>query len=219
MSADPAASDGFMASFAYPFRGGWGRSWLVGVLLVLLCPLGMLPLLGYLVRAVRAASIQPDTGPPSWRPDRRLLRDGVQAGAALALPVALWGILFRGLAPPAVSLSHRVVGSTNHWVGDAVTGYLVGLAIAAPIGLILLIVAPPLTARYALTGRLRDLFDLARALATVRQQWQDWNLVAVTILTAWALAVAGSGLLCVGVLPATYYALLVSAHATARFSR
>ena len=40
-------------SFLYPFRAGWPRAWVIGVPLAILCPIGIVPLLGYTVGAAR----------------------------------------------------------------------------------------------------------------------------------------------------------------------
>src|SRR3977135_1496289 len=63
-----ARMDRVADSFAYPFRRGAGRAWLIGIPLVVLLPLGVVPLLGYAVAVVRSAATDPKAGLPPWRP-------------------------------------------------------------------------------------------------------------------------------------------------------
>jgi len=55
--------DRVAGSFSFPFRRGAGRAWLIGIPLLLLLPLGVVPLLGYAVAVVRSAAADPDAGP------------------------------------------------------------------------------------------------------------------------------------------------------------
>ena len=72
--------DRIAAAFLYPFRKGRGRAWLVGLPLLVLLPLGVIPLLGYTVAVVRASSADPAAGPPGWSPLPRLLRELLATG-------------------------------------------------------------------------------------------------------------------------------------------
>jgi hypothetical protein len=74
---------------------------------------------------------------------------------------------------------------------------------------------PQATARFAASGRARDLFDFATALRRVRLDFATWNLAAAGIVTGWAVGIACVGLLCAGIVPGIFYAILVSAHASA----
>src|SRR5205814_5798611 len=89
------------------------------------------------------------------------------------------------------------------------------LFLAFPWGIVLLLLMPHATARFAATHRARDLFNFAASLRSVRREFANWNLVVAAIVTAWALGVACVGLFCVGIVPGIFYAILVSAHATA----
>jgi len=79
----------------------------------------------------------------------------------------------------------------------------------------MLLLMPHATNRFALSGRPVDLFDFPAALQGVTRDFATWNLAAAAIVTAWALGVACIGLLCVGIVPGIFYAILVSAHASA----
>jgi len=63
--------------------------------------------------------------------------------------------------------------------------------------------------------RARHLFDFASSLRSVRRDFAAWNFAVAAIVTAWALGLACSALFCVGLAPGVFYAILVSAHATA----
>jgi Protein of unknown function (DUF4013) len=204
--------DRVAGAFGFPFRQGAGRAWLVGIPLVLLFPLGAVPLLGYAVAVVRSSAADPEAGPPPWRPLPRLLADGFLLAVLIAVLTAPFLFLAGALAAPLGALLAGV-GDPFLRSGLAV---VIGLALAAlPWGILLLVLMPPATARFAGSGELADLLDLPAAARTVRHRFPAWNLVVVAIVTAWAIGLAGLGLALVGVVPGIFYAILVSAHATA----
>lgn len=199
-------------SFTYPFRRGAGRAWAAGVPLLLLWPLTFPLVLGYAVRATRAAATDPLGPPPRLGIDRRLVSDGLllAAWSAVALaPLVLMAWLlgsFVSARVPAAAASRLT----------AVELYLAATAaVALPWGIAVLAAAPPSIAAFAVTGSPRRLFDVAAALGVVRARFAECNLAGVAIVTAWIVALAGAGLVCVGFLPGAFYAILVSAHATA----
>ena len=200
-------------SFAWPFRGAWRSSWLIGVLLVLLSPLLFIPLLGYSIAATRAAEDDAAQGPPSWRLSGRLITDGVWTALAVLL-VALPFIAVFG--PFADGLYGSHIWSTGD-PGQSLfyARVLAFLILALPLGIALLLVMPNATARFAHSGRPRHLFDFAASLRAVKRDFATWNLAAAAIVTGWAVGVACIGLLCAGIVPGIFYAILVSAHATA----
>jgi hypothetical protein len=189
-------------SFGWPFRGGKVATWLAGVIAVLVVPVLFVPLLGYAVAATRSAEHDPAQGPPPWSLTPRLLTDGLWVALAIALTfvpfVVLWSplslLLSKGLDP----FTARVVAV---------------LVLALPWGLLALLHMPHATAAFAATGNPRDMLDLAGAVRGVRRDFANWNMVAAAIVTAWAIGLACAGLLCVGVVPGVFYAILVSAHA------
>ncbi len=200
-------------SFTWPFRGAWGRAWAVGVPAVLLAPLLFLPLLGNAVAATRAAATDASVGPPRWRLSWRLLTDGLWmtlAIAAVTLPFALaWRPVAGVLEGAPVWLSAQPATRAL----DA--GVAAALVLSLPWGVAALAFLPPVTGGFALSGRPRDCFAFLRALHTVRGDFAAWNVTAAAIVSAWAVGLAGAGVLCVGVVPGVFYAILVSAHATA----
>jgi hypothetical protein len=174
-----------------------------------LLPIGFIPLLGYAIAATRAAEAD---GPPPWRISARLLADGVAVAVAIAviaLPFALAAVaLSAALANPALWHSSRPVLAVE-------AGTTAALIVALPWGLVMLLVMPHAVARFASTGDVRHLFDYATSLNGVRRDFATWNVAIAAIVTAWAIGLACSALFCVGLLPGTLYAILVSAHATA----
>jgi len=208
----PSAEPGIGGSFAWPFRGRWQGRWAIGLATVLLLPVTFILLLGYAIAGTRAAAKAPSDGPPAWHPVRGLLADGLSAGLAIAVLTVPFALVAALLSAPLSSpaLWH----STDPLL--RVEGWTVAILIAAlPWGIVLLLLMPHATARFAATGRVRHLFDFAASVRSVRRDFAAWNIAIAAIVTAWALGLACVGLLCVGLVPGIFYAILVSAHATA----
>ena len=184
-------------AFVWPFRAGW-TTWLLGAVAVLLLPVAFIPLLGYAVAAVRAGE-----SPPRWTFSQRLLTDGFWTALAVALTMLPFAAAF-------VALS-RLLGG--------VALVIAFFALALPWGLIALLLLPHGTAEFARSGNPRALFDAGASLRGVRRDFASWNVVAAAVVTAWAVGLACVGLLCVGIVPGIFYAILVSAHATAALTR
>jgi hypothetical protein len=201
------------ASFAWPFRGRVRSVWALGVLAVLLLPVAFIPLLGYAIAATRWAVEHPGEGPPPWPGSGRLLADGFSTAVVLLLLTAPFAIALNPLA--------GFIDNAHLWqIGDRPLSRLVaivaaGFILALPWGLVLLLFMPHLTVRFAATGRPRDLFDFAAAIRAVRRDFATWNLAAAAIVTAWAIGLACAALFCIGLVPGIFYAILVSAHASA----
>ena len=199
-------------AFSFPFRPGARRAWLIGITLLILCPLGVVPLLGSPRPLSPTSTASPLPGPPPLLPLPPLL--------SVASLVAL---LFVVLTPPFLLLAATLVPPLPGLLAAVGVPFLLsGLSLvvasgfaALPWGILLLVLMPPATARFATSGSLRDLLDLPAAVGTVRRRFPTWNLVVVAIVTAWPIGLSGVGLALVGVIPGALYALLVSAHATA----
>ncbi|OLC68696.1 MAG: hypothetical protein AUG06_01940 [Actinobacteria bacterium 13_1_20CM_2_65_11] len=190
------------ASFGWPFRGAWPSRFAMGVLMVLLLPISFIPLLGYAIAATRTAGEDPTHGPPRWRLSRRLIADGFWTALVLLVLSAPLILAWNPLAD--VMPLQQVYAH----IGAA-------FLLALPWGLLLLLLMPHGTSRFAATGRPLDLFDFPASLRGVRRDFPAWNVAAAAMVTAWAIGVACVGLLCVGFLPGMFYAILVSAHASA----
>jgi hypothetical protein len=201
------------ASFAWPFRGDWRSKWFVGAVMVLLLPIAFVPLLGYAVAATRTAAADPADGPPRWALSLRLLTDGFWVALVILLIAAPFVL---ALGPIATSIDH-----VHLWhVSDPALSRLyanlaTGFALALPWGIVMLLLMPHVTIRFAASGRPLDLFDFPSALRGVARDFSTWNLAAAAIVTAWVVGLACIGLLCVGIVPGLFYAILVSAHASA----
>lgn len=204
--------DQVAGSFGFPFRRGAGRAWLIGIPLLVLLPLGLVPLLGYAVAVVRSAAVDPEAGPPPWRPLPRLLAEGLLVALTIAVLTAPFALLASALTVPAGRL---LAGIVDPFLRAGLAAVIAGAVAALPWGILLLVLMPPATARFARSGFPGDLVNLPAALRTVRQRFAAWNLVVVAIVTAWAIGLSGVGLALVGVVPGVLYAILVSAHATA----
>ena len=204
--------DRVAGSFGFPFRRGAGRAWLIGIPLVVLLPLGLVPLLGYTVAIVRSAAVDPEAGPPPWRPLPRLLAEGLSVALLIALLTVPFALLAAALTIPAGLL---LAGIGDPFLRGGLATVVASAVAALPWGILLLVLMPPATARLARTGSYYELVDVAAAVRTVRRRFPDWNLVVVAIVTAWAIGLSGLGLALIGVVPGVLYAMLVSAHATA----
>jgi len=183
------------------------------VVAVLLLPIAFIPLLGYAVAATRAAAIDPQAGPPPWALSGRLLTDGFWTALAVLLVTAPFAIALNPLS--------GLIAQANLWhVGDrALSNLYASIAavfiLALPWGLLMLLLMPHAAMRFATSGNPVDLFDFAAAVRGVGRDFATWNLAAAAIVTAWAIGLAGTALLCIGALPGVFYAILVSAHAAA----
>jgi hypothetical protein len=204
--------DRVAGSFAFPFRRGARQAWLIGIPLVVLLPLGAIPLLGYAVAVVRSAAADPEAGPPPWRPLPRLLAEGLLVALVIVVLTAPFALLSAALAAPAALF---FPGIGDPFLRGGLALVIAGAVAALPWGILLLVLMPPATARFARSGAVADLLDVRRALGTVSRRFPAWNLVVVAIVTAWAVGICGLGLALLGVVPGILYAMLVSAHATA----
>jgi hypothetical protein len=174
---------------------------------VLLLPILFIPLLGYAIAATRAAERDPLQGPPEWRISLRLLVDGSWTALVIAITVLPFAVAWNPLADALP-------------VSDIATAHAIAFfVLALPWGLLVLLLMPHATASYASTGDVHDLFDIVAAVRGVRRDFTTWNAVVAAIVTAWAIGFACAGLLCVGIVPGIFYAILVSAHATAALHR
>jgi hypothetical protein len=190
------------ASFSWPFRGAWPGRFAIGTLLALFLPITFILLLGYAIAATRGAEDDPTQAPPPWRLSARLITDGFWTALVLLLLSTPFAVALNPLANTI-----RLSETYAHTVA--------ALLLALPWGILLLLLMPNGTSRFAATGRPRDLFDFPASLREVARDFPTWNLAAAAIVTAWVIAVACVGLLCVGLFPGIFYAILVSAYASA----
>ena len=200
-------------SFSWPFRGEWRSRWVVGLVTVLLLPIAFVPLLGYAIAATREAELNAAAGPPRWMPTGRLLSDGFWTAVAVTLFTAPFVYL---LNPLAGKLQDAHLWPVSDAPLSQLFAHTVALfLLALPWGLLLLIHMPHATARFSNSGNVRDMFDLPASVNAVRRDFTTWNLAAAAIVTGWAIGLACVGLICVGLVPGVFYAILVSAHASA----
>jgi hypothetical protein len=179
----------------------------------MLLPIAFIPLLGYAIASTRAASVDAAQGPPSWHLSVRLLSDGFWTSLAILFLTAPFALLLNPLAN--FLLDAHLWRATDHALSQVYAYLAAGLTLALPWGLLLLLLMPHAAVRFASSGRPADLFDLRPAILGVRRDFTTWNLAAAAMVTAWAAALACIGLLCIGIVPGIFYAILVSAHASA----
>ena len=200
-------------SFSWPVKGRWHSAWLIGTIAVLLLPIAFIPLLGYAIAATRKA-IQGDAdGPPPWSLSTRLISDGFWTALVIALLAAPFALAENPLATAinGAHLWHVSDANLSQVYGHIATVYLLAL----PLGLLLLLLLPNATRRFAESGRPVDLFNFPQSILDVRNDFATWNVAAAAIVTGWTVGLACTGLACVGLLPGVFYAILVSAHACA----
>lgn len=204
-------------SFAWPFRGDWRPKWIYGLLCVALLPILFIPLLGYAIEATRAAESDASQGPPPWRPSAGLLLAGGWISFAILVSTIPFVLAFHPLT--GLLLAANVGGFPDPFVAGFSAHVMAALLLALPWGLLLLLVMPHATARFAATYEVQDLFDVAASIRAVARDFATWNVAAAAIVTAWIIGLACAGLLCVGLVPGIFYAILVSAHASAALTR
>ena len=200
-------------SFSWPFRGEWKSRSIPGLVAVLLLPVAFVPLLGYAIAATRKAELDPGAEPPPWQLSSRLLIDGVWTAAVVVLFTAPFVLLVAPLAE--LIFNARIWQAADTPVSQLYSHTAAVFLLALPWGLLLLIHMPHATARFAQSGSPTQLFDLRASISAVRRDFATWNLAAAAIVTGWAIGLACVGLLCVGLVPGVFYAILVSAHASA----
>jgi hypothetical protein len=168
-------------------------------------PLLFIPLLGYAIAATRSAELSPDQPPPPWRLSFPLIWAGLWASVVVIVTLVPFAL---ALSPLATALGASVY---THVIAFFVLLFLWGV--------LALLLLPHATASFAATGLYADLVDVAGALRGVRRDFTTWNLVVAAMVTAWAVGIACAGLLCLGIVPGVFYAILVSAHAAAALHR
>lgn len=181
-------------AFTWPFRAAFSV-WLIGIVAILFWPVLFIPLAGYAIAATRSAA----GTPPSWALTWRLLTDGFWESLAIAITLAPFALAF--------------FAASRTFGGFGLLILFFGLLLLW--GLVALLLLPHATAAFASSGRPGDLFDVVASLRGVRHDFATWNVAVAAIVTGWAIGLACVALLCVGLVPGIFYAILVSAHATA----
>ena len=200
-------------SFAWPFRGDWRPKWVLGLVCVAFLPLLFIPLLGYAIQATRAAEIDPSQGPPPWRPSVSLVLAGAWMSFAILLSTVPFVLLFNPLAD--FLYGANVGNFDNPELANFSAHVLAALLLSLPWGLFLLLLMPHATARFAASYEIHDMLDVVASVRAVARDFSTWNVAAAAIVTAWIVGLACAGLFCVGIVPGIFYAILVSAHASA----
>ena len=201
-------------SFTWPFKGRWWPAWALGMLAVVLGPIGVVPLLGYAIAATRAAENDPAKGPPRWEHFGRLMSDGFWTALVILLLGLPFAWVLRGPLGEFLFNAH-VLRSTDTALAQFYALVLAFFIVALPWGLVMLLFMPHATAAFAASRRPADLFKFSASIRGVRREFATWNVAAAAMVTAWIIGLACIGLLCIGLVPGIFYAILVSAHASA----
>lgn len=183
--------------------------WIAGIIAIVLLPIGAIPLLGYAIECTRAAE---GDGPPAWRLSPRALGEGLAVLCAIAVVTAPFVLI---AIPIASALHSPSLWHATSLLLDVESDASAALIVALPWGIAMLLLMPHAVARFAKSGSPRDLFRFVASLRSVRRDFAAWNVAVAAIVTAWALGVACIALFCAGIAPGVFYAILVSAHATA----
>lgn len=162
----------------------------------MLLPVLFVPLLGYAIAATRAGEGEP----PPWVISWRLLSEGLWTALVIGLTALPFVIIFLLVRPLP---------------GGAVETVVTLFVLLLVWGFVALLFLPHATTSFASSGRATDLFNFVAAARRVRADFATWNIVVAAIVTGWAVGLACAALLCVGIVPGVFYAILVSAHATA----
>ena len=133
------------------------------------------------------------------------MSDGLIASLAVMLTLAPFALV---LNPLAAALHHA-------GLGEPFPHLFAVLVLALPWGIVALVLLPFATATFAATGKPSDMFGVPASLRRLRTDFATWNVAAAAMVTAWAIGVACVGVLCIGLVPGVFYAILVSAHAAA----
>jgi hypothetical protein len=179
--------------------------------LLLLLPVTFIFVVGYAVEATRVAS-DGRSEPPDWGALARLERFGRWTSIALILLTAPFAIVW---IPLSSAFHNPALWQSTGTLLDVEAGVAAALILALPWGVVLLVLMPHATVRFAASQKARHLFDFASSMRSVRREFATWNLTIAAIVTGWAVGVACVALLCAGLAPGIFYAILVSAHATA----
>ena len=119
------------------------------------------------------------------------------------------------MAPFALVLNPLAAALHRAGLGEPFPHVFALLVLALPWGIVALVLLPFATATFAATGKPSGMFDVPASLRRFRRDFTTWNVAAAAMVTAWAIAAACVGVLCVGLVPGVFYAILVSAHAAA----
>jgi hypothetical protein len=197
----------------------WVKKVLLGGLFAFLSfvLIGALFVLGYWLRLIRRVA-QGEARPlPEWEDYGGLLAEGAVAYGVylvhmllLIVPIGAGGC-FIGLIAGVLGGSHG-----NHGTQEA-AGLLAGIgmmgiyAIAFVVGIGLAIYMPAVLVRLAILRRFGVAFEVRENVAFIKRNTKDYVLMLVTMIVAHMIAQFGVLLCCVGVFPASFWAMCVIA--------
>lgn len=208
----PGSSLDLGRCFAFFFRDpDWVRKLLIGSLFTVLAVflVGSFFLAGYMIRLIRGAAGGETHPLPEWDDLSGIFMDGLYAIAAYLmylLPVIVLSIVL------AV-----VVGAANF--GEGEPSPLVALVavvwwmIVALIMLAILVFVPAAMVRLALKGTIRSAFDFEKIFDFIKRNIGNYLLAILAFILANFASQFGLLLLCIGIIPASFWATAVGAYA------
>lgn len=196
---------------------GWLRKVLFGSLAVLLggVLIGIPLLYGYAVRLVRrtAAGLEPPL--PEWDDWGGIFMDGLKVAAVVIAHYLLGGLLLLPLVVTLVVLP----GSMEDPSGLFAIVLFLMMAIAFPLLIALAIYVHAAIVRMAVLNDLAEAFRPAEVIDLVRRNLGNVALAWVVYIIANFLSQFGFLLCCVGLLPATFWSVIVLFYALGEVAR
>jgi hypothetical protein len=224
MATPPSAGGGSSLDLGRGFRfvfddPEWVKKILIGGLFSLLGALliGIFFVAGYAIRLIRAVAAGEREPLPEWDDLGGIFGDGAKAvGVYLAHLVAI--AILPGMMFVVIMLATggiAALGSSSR--GSSALGAVIGLlgltawALMILLGFCLAVYLPSAFARLALTGRFGAAFEVGENLAFIRRNVLNYLLALLLYFVGSFLAQFGILLCCVGIFPATFWAMCLAA--------
>jgi len=195
----------------------WIKKILIGGAFTLLSGVlvGAVFVLGYCMRLIRRAAAGDPTPLPEWDDLGGIFRDGLRGLAiylVYVLPVAIVPIAFAvamALAGAGLSGASGSHNASEAFGALAAMGLLGVYAITAILMLILALYVPAALARFTMLDRVSAGFEVRENLAFIRRNLGNYAMALLLYLLASVAAQLGVVLCCVGIFPASFWAVCV----------
>jgi hypothetical protein len=199
-------------AFSAPFKDpDWLMKFLIGSLMILLCltGLGLFVLLGYYIELTQRVMRKEQYPLPEWRDLGVKFIVGFKYVVVLllyAMPIILLLIPLLGF------LLLAATGSEGNTPAIIASIYLFGYVILAiPYSILLMLLTPIISYRYAARESIADALDVSTILRLFKMNWESTTVVA--LLAVGVESIAGIGVIAfiIGVLVSLFYVYLVAA--------
>ncbi len=206
-------------SFTYMFED---KDWLKKILIggvVNLIPIVNFASSGYFIEALRNTTEGRELPLPEWDNFGGKFLKGLMAGIAgflYALPIMIvMGIVFGLVAVVTGTVSDEDTAAT---VATACSG--LGYCLMFVYMILLMLILPAATVRYALTGQFGSFFRFGEIMAFIRANLGGYIIALLVALVAGLIAqIVGYIACCIGVLFTLMWAMLVSANLLGNLAR